>query len=81
MIFSKWLLQVILKDLLETGLCAGLRERERVYIGRGFLGATVKFGNVTVRGKSRDPTPPHPTPEMIRLRGLWDPRWFLGILY
>jgi hypothetical protein len=60
MIFSKWFLQVILKDLLETGLCAGLRERERerVNIGRGFLGATVIFGNVTVGGESRDPTPP-----------------------
>jgi hypothetical protein len=79
MIFSKWFLQVILKDLLETGLCAGLRER--VNIGRGFLGATVIFGNVTVGGESRDPTPPHPTPEMIRLRDLWDPRWFLEILY
>jgi hypothetical protein len=34
------------------------RERERVNIGRGFLGATVIFGNVTVGGESRDPTPP-----------------------
>jgi len=62
MIFSKWFLQVILKDLLETGLCAGLRERERererVNIGRGFLGATVIFGNVTVEGNQG--TPPHP---------------------
>jgi hypothetical protein len=47
---------------VRAGLCAGLRERERererVNIGRGFLGATVIFGNVTVGGESRDPTPP-----------------------
>lgn len=41
-------------------MCRLERERERVNIGRGFLGATVIFGNVTVRGESRDPTPPHP---------------------
>jgi hypothetical protein len=39
-------------------VCRLERERERVNIGRGFLGATVIFGNVTVGGESRDPTPP-----------------------
>ena len=52
-------------------------ERESKY-REGFSGCN---GHIWKCDRWRGIKGPHPTPEMIRLRDLWDPRWFLEILY